>query len=88
MKLAAVIAALLLGVGLLWAAGEFHYGNCVDAAQARHPETIEVTAPGDPRQPGKRGARDSPGLGVSEAVVRKPNVARRRAVEGCSRLPF
>ena len=88
MKFAAVIAALLLGVALVWGAGEFHDRNCVDAAKARHPQTVEVTVPGDPREPGIRSTRESPGLGVSEAVVKKPNAARRRAVEGCSRLPF
>lgn len=35
MRLAAVVAALVIGAGLLWGAGEFHYRNCVEAAKAR-----------------------------------------------------
>lgn len=37
MRVALVVAALLIGTALLWGAGELHYRSCLDAAEAKYP---------------------------------------------------
>ena len=47
-----VVVGLLLVAGLFWTAGELHYGNCVEAAQAANPAPpqtdIEARLEGSP----------------------------------------
>jgi hypothetical protein len=78
------VLALILGVAILatglWAASEAHYGACVSAAEARHPVYVvyERLALGGLLPQGQPKTKQ----------VAVGAVARRRAVAGCSRLPF
>jgi hypothetical protein len=71
LKLAVLIAGLVLAAAIAWDAGERHYDNCVHKAEARTPiRTVQSGSIIGPRQTV---------MGLA---------ARRRAVDGCSRLPF
>ena len=67
----AVVLGLLLVAGVAWTAAELHYGNCIAAAQARHPVPVQTELQ---RLNGSRGAVEA----------QRRQVA---AVNGCSRLP-
>lgn len=69
---ALLVVSLFIAGALAWTASELHYGNCLDAAQARHPDALinpieqEITVPKEARK------------------ARKDRIA---AVRGCSRVP-
>lgn len=77
--IAVVLAALAIGVGV-WIAGEWHYDNCVDAAEATHPiTTVREEPPG----------ADNPFIPSSGPTTRVLGVTNRReAIEACSRWPL
>jgi hypothetical protein len=49
MRIALVIAAVLIGAGLLWGAGELHYRNCVNTAKEQGAESSGAAGAGRPR---------------------------------------
>lgn len=77
LKLAAIIVGLLIAATLAWGGSEFHYRNCIEAAESTHPvsrDWAEIT-----RGENARGGGPKPPRGTA---------ARRKAVDGCSHLPF
>jgi hypothetical protein len=74
-----LLVALLIGsalfAALAWIGSELHYRSCVLASEARTP----VVVVREPKQGGW-------GEGTTEAV--RGQAARKRAIDGCSRLPF
>lgn len=78
MRVAAILAAFLIGAGLLWGASELHYQSCVDAAKAKH------LVSGDPDA---QVAPDWGGVPTENRYERREQ-RRREAIHGCSRSPL
>jgi hypothetical protein len=80
MRAAVFVLGLAILAVVIWGASEAHYGACVSAAEARHPVYVvyERLALGGLLPQGQPKTKQ----------VAVGAVARRRAVAGCSRLPF
>jgi hypothetical protein len=72
MRWAALAVALIAVAGVVWGAGELHYRSCVTAAEARTPMTV---------------SRGRPYSAAPVENVTHGSAARKRAVDGCSRIP-
>lgn len=76
MRALLAIALFVIGVGLLWGAGEWHYENCLDKARSAYPIVVSKPPAGGSEQFEGERPRDW-------------NAANRRtALDGCSRVPW
>jgi hypothetical protein len=91
-KLAVPVVGVLLVLAIAWFASEVHYENCVDAAKARHP--IRSTAGGSGDSGTGFGGEGFGGRNFAnpreefDQYTGKTQTRRRRAVDGCSQLPW
>jgi hypothetical protein len=80
-----VVLGLLIAAAVAWDAGEHHYDNCVAVAKERNP--LPSTRNAWDHLPDPLGILDPEDEALrTEVRLRLQN--RKRAIDGCSRLPW